>query len=218
MQQITIRIDTFDVDSRLAELGLKTALLQEPVMEGMMARSECTPNDPPLYPGFATWARTVRCLREWLIPQPYGWTRSDEGNYPLVVNPNGKMAIAVATGDENTGNPHITPLTKSPKGPRTQSAIEVNQYQGSLFDALEEVEIQTMAHSDRVTWILLQHYDQARKEVRFELSLPTSYSGKIDGWSERIIFRPLPFDSSIAIPVPVLPSLPDIDVPLRRRA
>lgn len=215
--QAVVRFETLDVDSRLAELGLTTEVLQEPVMEGMQARSECTPNDPPLFPGFTTWARTVRCLRERLIPIPFGWSASDEGGYSLVVSPEGKIAIAVATGDENTGNPEITPMTKSPKGPRTQSAIEVNQYQGLLFDEIPEFDISDMPHSDRLTWILLQHYDQGRKEVRYELSLPTSYSGKVDGWSERIILGALPLDPSSAIPIPVLPNLPDIDVPLRRR-
>lgn len=215
--QLMIRMDFSDVNSRLAELGLSRELLVAAVTQGMMARSECTPNDPPLYAGFATWALTVRGLREVLSPQPYGWSRSDEGGYSLVISPNGKMAIAVATGDENTGNPAITPLTKSPKGPRTQSAIEVNQYQESL-EGFESAEITNDPHSDCVTWILLQHYDQMRKEVLMELSLPTSISGKVDGWSERIILGALPFDSSTVIPVPVLPNLPDIDIPLRRRA
>lgn len=215
--QSVIRHTVSDVDSRLVELGLAAELLREPVMQGILARSECTLNDPPLTAGFITWSRTVRCLRESLIPQPYNWGRSDEGSYSLVVSPDGKTAIAVATGDENTGNPDITPLTKSPKGPNTQRAIEANQCQGLLFDVLTEIEVSENAHSDRVTWILLQHYDQALKEVRFELSLPNSYSGKVDGWSERIIFGAIPLDPAQDISVPVLPNLPDIDVPLRRR-
>lgn len=215
MQQV-IRFEGADVATRLAQLGLEQADLHEPVSQGMFARSECTPNDPPLAPGLITWLRTVRVLREKLIPKQ--WTRSDEGNYPLVVNPEGNVAIAVASGDENTGNANANPMTKSPKGPRTQSAIEVNQYQNSLFEAFPEFEIPETPHNDRITWILLQHYDQAKKEVRFELSLPSSYSGKIDGWNERIILTALPFDPTVAIPVPVLPNLPDIDIPLIRRA
>lgn len=215
MHQV-IRFEYSDVATRLIELGLDQMDVQEPVMQGMLARSECTLNDPPIFPGFTTWARTVRVLREKLIPKH--WTRSDEGNYPLVVNPAGNLAIAVASGDEGTGNPMSNPMTKSTKGPRTQSAIEVNQYQSSLFDAFPEFEIPETSNNDRVTWILLQHYDQSKKEVRFELSLPSSYSGKVDGWSERIILTALPFDPTTAIPVPVLPSLPDIDIPLRRRA
>lgn len=210
-----VRFEAEDVNSRLAELGLAAKLLRNPVMQGMQACSECTPNDPPLFPGFTTWSRTVRGLREELIPQPYGWRRSDEGNYSLVVSPDEKIGIAVATGDENTGNLKVTPMTKSPKGPRTQSAIAINQYQGSLFDEIPRFDIADTPNSDRVTWILLQHYDQINKEVRFELSLPNSYSGKVDGWSERIILGALPLDPSSSIPV--LPNLPDIDVPLRRR-
>lgn len=205
-----------EIDSRLYELGLRQEHLREPVMQGMLLRSDCTDNDPPLFPGYSAWARTVRTLREKLIP--LNWTRNDEGGYSLCVNPGGTLAIAVATGDENTGNPSEMPLTKSPKGPRTQLAIEINQQQGYLFDDFPEVGSSELPNSDRTTWVLLQHYDQGRKEVRFELSLPMSYSGKIDGWSERIIFGSLPFDKSLSIPVPMLPNLPDIDVPLRRRA
>ena len=158
----------------------------------------------------------MRTLREKLIP--LNWNRSDDGGYSLCVNPDSTLAIAVATGDENTGNPREMPLTKSPKGPRTQLAIEINQHQSSLFDDLPDIGISDLPNSDRTTWVLLQHYDQGRKEVRFELSLPMNYSGKIDGWSERIIFGAVPFDQSLSIPVPMLPNLPDIDVPLRRRS
>ena len=91
-----LRFEMLDVTVRLAELGLSAVVLRESVMEGMQARSECTPNDPPLFPGFTTWARTVRCLRERLIPIPFGWNASDEGGYSLVVSPSGKIAIAVA--------------------------------------------------------------------------------------------------------------------------
>ena len=53
--QFKIRFETPDVDSRLAELGLKAGVLKESVMQGMLARSEATPNDPPLFAGFAAW-------------------------------------------------------------------------------------------------------------------------------------------------------------------
>lgn len=202
--------------TRLAELGLDKDDLRDAVMQGMLARSECTLNDPPQTPGHNSWSRTVRALREKLIPKR--WTRSNEGNYPLVVNPVGNLAIAVATGDDCTGLAVANPMTQSPKGPRTQVAIEVNQYQSSLFEGFPDFEVPATPHNDRVTWILLQHYDQGKKEVRFELSCPSSYAGKIDGWSERIIFDALPFDPTLGIPVPLIPSLPDIDIPLVRRA
>jgi hypothetical protein len=214
--KLVVHHESTDVTARLAELGLDQLVLQEAVMQGMIARSECTLNDPPQAPGICAWARVIRVLREKLIPRQ--WTRSDEGNYSLVVSPCNKFAIAVATGDENTGIVMANPMTKSPKGPLTQSAIDVNQYQLSLFNALPEYEIPKTAHNDRMTWILLQTYDLGKKEVRFELSLPSKYSGKVDGWSERIIMMALPFDSASLIPTPNLPKLPDIDVPVIRRA
>ncbi|MBC7622338.1 MAG: hypothetical protein H7232_03015, partial [Aeromicrobium sp.] len=120
-----------------------------------------------------------------------------------------------ATGDEYTGDPLANPATKSAKGPRTQSAVEINSQQLVLFP-----DFQPPPSSDdgKATWILLQHFDNAKKEVRIELSLPVSYSGRVDGWAERIILGSLPFDSAANINVPLLPDLPDIEVPLRRRA
>ncbi len=211
-----VHTEAVDVLFRLAELGLEERDLRDAVHQGMLARSECTANDPPLTPGYNAWSRTVRALREKLIPKR--WLRSDEGNYPLVVNPEGDLAIAVATGDEGTGLVQVNPMTKSPKGPRTQSAIEVNEYQRSLFEGLPGFEVPTTPHNDRVTWILLQHYDLKSKEVRFELSCPSSCAGKVDGWSERIIFNAAPFDQAPVIPVPLVSNIPDIDIPLVRRA
>lgn len=202
-----------DVVARLAQLGLVESDLRDPVHQGMLALSECTPNDPPLIPGITAWGRVVRSLREGLILK--GWSRSDEGNYSLVISPEGTIAIATATGDEYTGDPLANPATKSIKGPRTQSAVEFNSQQLVLFP-----DFQPPASGDdgKATWILLQHFDNVKKEVRIELSLPVSYSGRVDGWAERIILGSLPFDSAANITVPLLPDLPDIEVPLRRRA
>lgn len=71
------------------------------VMQGYLARNDCTANHPPLYPSFVAWGETVRALREHLAPT--GWERNDAKNYSRTVHPNGRIAIAVATGDEATG-------------------------------------------------------------------------------------------------------------------
>jgi hypothetical protein len=44
-------------------------------------------------------------LRENLASE--GWERLDEGNLPWTVNATGSTAIAVATGDEETGDQHL---------------------------------------------------------------------------------------------------------------
>ena len=132
-----IRSQQPDVVSRLATLGLSEAELAQAVTRGLLARSECTPNHPPLHAGFVTWSNTVCALREILLLK--GWERSDEGNYSVVIHPSRSFAIAVATGDENTGNPNANPMTKSPKGPSTRSAVAVNLSQAWLFSELMPV-------------------------------------------------------------------------------
>lgn len=209
-----------DIDSRLTQLGLEESKLADIVRRGYLAFASCTPNDPPLYPGFSAWATMVRGLREYLLPE---WERCDENNYSLVVNPTGTVAIAVATGDDATGRPETAPTTKSSKGPSTIEAVTSNQMQLELpyvFDSAPDLASTRPEDTDeqRMTWIFLVH--RARGEVRCELSLPTSMGsdGRVDGWRERIILKAVPTDPEIVEITPPQPSLPDISVDVKRRA
>ena len=155
------------------------------------------------------WAETIAVLREQLRPE--GWIKSDKGNYELAVNEKEGLAIVVTTGDDATGMVGATPSNKCPKGINTSEAVETNNQQdmfSELLPAMEEVPGLT-------TWVLLIHL--AANEVRCELSLPSSISrGKINGWKERVILPSLPLDSdSVEID---LPDLPDIEVPIKKKA
>ena len=208
------------VHLRLSQLGLDTEQLREIVRRGYVAFISCSPNDPPLFPGFSAWAMLVRGLREYLLPE--GWERSDENNYSLVINGSGTVAIAVATGDAATGRANEQPTTKSSKGPSTVEAVTSNQLMLDL--TFFPPEPPQAAHpsareQQRTTWILLVH--RAQGEVRYELSLPTSMGpdGRVDGWQERIILGSIPTDPDFletASPTP--PQQPDIDVAVKRRS
>lgn len=216
MTQIYAR--TEEIDGRLVQLGLEESRLAEIVRRGYIAFASCTPNDPPLYPGFSTWATMVRGLREYLLPD---WERCDENNYSLVINPTGTMAIAVATGDDATGRSEVSPTTKSSKGPSTIDAVTSNQMQLELpyiFDAAPTSTREASLDDQRMTWILLVH--RARDEVRCELSLPTSMGpdGRVDGWRERIILKAIPTDPDLVEITPTQPLQPDISVDIKRRA
>lgn len=205
------------IEDRLAQLGLEEERLIEIARRGYIAFASCTPNDPPLYPGFSAWATMVRGLREYLLP---AWSRCDENNYSLVVNPSGTMAIAVATGDDATGRIDASPTTKSSKGPSTADAVSSNQLQLELpyiFDSAPAVAEDAVPEEKRMTWIFLVH--RARDEVRCELSLPTSMGtdGRVDGWRERIILKSFPTDPEVIDITPPQP-LPDISVDVKRRA
>ena len=219
MQQRVVH-QPVEVQSRLTALGLDPEALASVVKRGYVAFTMCTVNDPPLFPGFAAWAQTVRALREYLVPQ--GWRRCDENNYSLVINPTEDMAIAVATGDDGTGRVDAMPTTKSSKGPSTAEAVFANQAQLSLDLGMPETSVayegDVGAVDERMTWLLLVHRGEG--EVRSELSLPLSMGadGRIESWRERIVLGAMPTDPAEIDIAPPSPVMPDIEVDVKRRA
>lgn len=183
------------------------------VRQGHFAFISCTQNHPPLIPGILAWGETVRSLRELMAPMD--WIRSDEQNYSLVIAPDKKLAIAVATGDEQTGLEFGHPSNKARKGRNTRNAVDSNQISFSFFAPDDIPDLEPEEENARATWILLIHRDS--KEVRCELSLPASITdGHIDSWKERIILGSFPFNDE---PVEILPqpSQPDITIDIKRR-
>lgn len=214
--QTLLHADPDTATAALSRLDLTEEPLVAAVMQGYLARIDCTANHPPLYPSFVAWGETVRALREQLAPA--GWERNDEKNYSRTVHPSGRIAIAVATGDEATGTADLTPSTKSAKGPSTVEALEVNRAQAWL-PGMEPAQAAEEEGEDKppvTTWVLLVHH--ADNEIRAELSLPydTGTDGRIAVWQERILLRALPLDAEPTAVVP--PAQADIDVVVRRKA
>lgn len=207
-----IWIDPSDVDAALARLGLSRRPLLDAVAGGYLERASCTANDAPQIPGLVQWGRTLRVLREQLLAT--GWVRSDRGGYSTVVNDEGSIAIAVASGDDNTGYKDASPTTRSDKGPRTAAAVKENADQPYL-PGLEPVPA-LVSDSERSTWLLLYCADSA--ELRCELSLPVEMDddGRVLVWRERIILSAQPLDPAPEVPKPDFG--PETDVDVKRRA
>ncbi len=216
MQQLDVCIQLDDVNSRLKELGLGAGTLREALQRGFASWASCTINHPTNYPGISFWANTIAALRELLHSD--GWTRRDDGNLPLTVDPNGRVSIVVSTGDEYTGLPDLTPSTQSSKGPRTVSVVEVNAQQIPLFDFKKHPEIVKQGE-ERLTWILLFHRDKTSNEMRCELSCPVKMNeeGQIDAWAERIILPRIPFGGENVEVRKDAPKTPEIDVKIKRK-
>lgn len=214
-----VHVDPIDTRRRLDELGLKEEHLLTAVRRGHAARLSCTANHPSQSPGYYAWSETVCVFREQVIP--LDWERSDEGNLPFTVNPGRSVAIAVATGDEDTGRPDREPCTKSSKGPRTKSAVDENEHQMLLFGDIRLRPEHLKKINARMTWLLLIHCDMQSREVRAELSRPVSMNeeGHVDGWDERIVLTPFPFDSDLVDVAPLdnAPQSPEIVVEIKRR-
>ena len=176
---------------RLAHLGLSVDFLAEARGLAQADVDQCTDLDPPGFRGAVRTARTMRYLREALIP--LGWTPDDSGNQPSVVSPDGRIGIVCTSGDLATGLDYARPKTKYPKGEVTQRRVRANR-QLSLFDS-ESAEGELATGEERTTWLLLQY--PAGDTVRAELSCPQGFdnTGRVDSWSDRLILPDLEIDS-----------------------
>jgi hypothetical protein len=190
------------VRKELAKIGLTPEVVEESIRSGESYRELCTPNDPKIFHGTTAWARTMRRLREELIEDD--WTAEEPSNFPLIVSPNGRMAIAVTTGDKGTGIylPGQSPKLKHTKGPMARSVVKQNRqsflFQDMAADAKEKADKAKTAEK-RITWFLL-----VRREgdvVFAELSLPWVFSdsGQVEDWRRRIILDPLQVEPTIMV-------------------
>lgn len=188
---LPVRNEEFEVKSRFNEVfGLEANDIQDIIMQGLYARTNCTSNHPRTFAGLSQWANTVRALRD--KTSPAGWTSSDDNNFPLCIHPSNNLVIVVQTGDRDTGISANNPSNRAAKGTNTEQAIWSNQKQLSLFDALPEVMLEA-GNDNRIMWVLLYHVTPS--EIRFELSLPSKIvGGKIRSWQERLVFPAIVLD------------------------
>jgi len=204
----------FDGDQatdRLADLGLKAEIL-EYALRGADAEARLyTPLDPPNMAGMARYARTVRLLREQLLP--LGWTFDNPRNLARTLSPDRRVAIIATLGDAATGVPHVQPSTRYEKGIAVVEAVSRNFVQLMLpIDLGDEDPVED--DGGTTTWILL--YNVTDTEIRAELSLPDStVDGYIDTWVERVILAPVPLEPAAAVEAPRPAAEPELIVTRR---
>ena len=175
-----------EVTARLDELELKREFLLDAVHFGFTYAAECTLHDPRSMAGLVLWGKTVRKLRDQLIPE--GWDVENGQNYPLTVHSSRRWAIGVAPGDERTGIPDKTPSTRSERGPATRQVVSINQ---TSFAALSTDFAEMDAALIRQTWLLMHYRDDETEAIRVELSLPAEMTqdGFVVQWKERLILQ-----------------------------
>ena len=211
--------ESWEARKRLAQLEIEEFGLTDAVQRGFVSSASCTENHPKSFAGLSLWGETTGALRENL--SLVGWSRSDDQNQPLALNPAGQLAVTVATGTKETGRKDATPVTQSAKGPQTVKAVrDNNQYRFAFYDQIvRRNPVQVGSGCD--LWILLVHCDQKDREVRSELSRPINMTAKgfVDEWSERIILPPIEFDGDTAARSDLGPETesPVIDFEIKRR-
>ncbi len=208
-----VYVDPDEVDSRLSELALRRDVLVDAVKRGLLARLECTPNDPLTAPGYNAWQHTVRALRE--LSYPLGYAPNNSANQGLVINERLALSINIAGGDKWTGRTDGIPSTRSKKGPSMASAVRANTM--SLFDDME------YPNSNRGSWLLLAYWDANQQKIQLELSYPIAWDDErpVD-YSERILLPDISHsDPSSSMVDPFAgepPKTPEIKVEIKRRA
>ena len=206
----------WEVEQRLADLGLSIEGLHQVGRAAYRARANCSPASlyPPTYPGTAGWAMGVFTLRDIYLPK--GWRAVDPGNFSMTINDERKIYIVVATGDENSGRPvGKTPTTKTPKGMKTEAAV---RWQGDLWPEAVPNDAVSLNGVAKYTafWLLLNF---SKRQILIELSSPSDIEGgKITAWHERIVLPSIDFEPSVEAVADSADSgfAPDIDVSVQR--
>ncbi len=220
MQHATASIiyEPDEVDAALATMGLRQTNLREAAEYGMRQALQCTNHDPKNLPGIIAWGKSIRFLRDRLVPE--GWKADGTSNYATVVKADKSLAIAAASGDAFTGRTgaNINPSTRSPKGPITLSRVSANQQLSFDDIALSFPPARRVA--GMATWLLLFFWDEDKEEIRVELSLPEEMteSGFVSSWTRRIILPAVPLSGN-ATAQPNQPEVgPDTEINIERRS
>ncbi|MGU3500874.1 hypothetical protein [Mycobacterium sp. C31M] len=180
--------------SRLEQLGLSVEIIQRSILRAEAEAATCTEFDPPTMAGFTRYGRTVRFLREELVP--LGWDYDNPRNLCRTINPSREFAIVSTSGDEATGDPDLTPSTKNPKGAATELAVDVNDQLAFDFGDSNPVQETEPEVDQLATWFLL--YTVTDTEIKVELSLPSGFEGNyIVDWRERIILPPFTIEAVV---------------------
>lgn len=171
---------------RLSELGLTPSVLMDVVKHYARTVVGMTDDHPSWCTGIAPAGEAVFALRQ--LTRPLGWLREEHRGFALTIHPKALLAVNIAKGDLNTGNPLVEPTSHSEKGICTEEAIAGNQL---TFDFGKDDDIAEIEDC-RPTWYLLMRVMD--KAVKYEFSLPIALSEDkhISKWAERLVFADIP--------------------------
>lgn len=200
-----------DALSGLGQPGLTQAVLLDALLAGESDYRTTTRDNPGIQRGVTRWGTPIRHLRETL--RPSGWKRAEPNSLPLVISPDRSMAITVATGNEDTGNPRASfAATKWDKGKMICDWIDPPPEQLALIGSRYGKDFMELP----ALWMLLVR--RAPGVVIAEFSQPTSVtkSKHIRFGGNRIFIRPLPIDQTVPVDDDDEDEDPFADIPVQR--
>lgn len=216
MTKSIVRVDSWDIDSRLADFDLSKEVLIDIVKASVSGQNGCTDNDPPGARGYESYRWGTRMARELLRQQ--GWEKDDTGGYATVINHDRKFRMVVMNADDGAGLIDRVPQNRCKKGAASERVANNNVL--SLFRP-EELPIPGVAPSSAAdgysTWHLCVYIKG--ETVRAELSLLSDFkNGFFTGFTEKIIVvGDGDWDELNSIPGSGVDDGPDFDVAVMRR-
>ena len=169
-----IYVERYEVDQRLAALGIERELIVLAAKQGHLDRMMATANDFPGRGEYDAASRGLRTLAEEGGRSVGGWHRDTYLQIPVVLNSDETVAIAVTGGDRWTGiDGEQDPTNRSIKGPNLSKASG----QTSLFGGPNDLGVSFWY--ELVSW---------NGDLLVELSRPSlGADGRVLAWAERIV-------------------------------
>jgi hypothetical protein len=194
---------------RFTRIGITEEILSNAIKMGLRDRNQVSDLYPVTTKGLRTWEGVIAGLRGGLLGlSEFDWTKDHKKGLSITSSKLANLTLVVTSGDKATGVVEKTAKTKNAKGPST---IEFVGRNGDLFEGFDN-NVENIKADPNETWVLLYFVDNAKNEVRYELSLPINLHSidgklKIDEWEKRVIFNPVPF--SVAFDNVVAPDYSD---------
>ncbi|MGW6947615.1 hypothetical protein [Streptomyces xanthophaeus] len=175
--------DPDDYTAGLTRLGLTDTTLRQALGASNTERSLCSKkHSARIAPGVYAYNGLVTSLSKQLEEEE--WERVDvAGVLPIMLNPRTRVALGVTSGNYLTGlrRAGLQPGSRYPKGELTRKLVGRNVSPGQI-ELLARSAVRPDQPKDALTgynlWLLLVYFDQEKKEIRHEISLPERLTAK----------------------------------------
>lgn len=176
MEETVVLIASYDVDSRLASLGVDRDFVIRVAIQAVMARNESVSIDPCNAPGQLAYIYGVREIRKSLLQK--GWREDRTDNIEGTINPVTGVKILYQNVDQACAPRE--PKAISGKGTAVERMINATPF---LFKEMEDEYLQ---HANVGAWFLCVSVDKDDR-IRAELSRPLTIEKNQFGiFAERI--------------------------------
>ncbi|MFB2661816.1 hypothetical protein [Shewanella mangrovisoli] len=209
-----------NTNSIFEQIGLKEQVFKQAIGAGLSEYLTASKLAPLNAGGSMASFKIIETLRHQLLSNRCGWKMKNLNGLCLTINSGAQISLVTTSGDKYTGLQEGQPCTKNGKGCETKNQIcqnigqNLSLFEDDLFKDIQSVnELALILEESKIDahelWVLLYYFDNVKKEVRYELSLPIGFKDvgkmgkvKVSQWRDRVFFSPIPYEAALAIDEP----------------